>query len=116
MLVHRMNDDGAYLVVDKSPLFEERMHAHDGANVSRQVSSAGGDSEVLRRPQPVRVDHEVAVVLVNRRCLAPVPRVEELWHGAPFYGVDFGHVEPRRVRRDNDLVRLGSEVLSRLLF
>lgn len=48
------------LVVDESPLLEEAVHAHDGADVAGQVAAARRARQVLRRVQPVRVDHEVS--------------------------------------------------------
>lgn len=36
------------------------MHAHDGADVAGQVAAARRARQVLRRVQPVRVDHEVS--------------------------------------------------------
>ena len=53
------------------------MDSHNGANISCKVSSAGSDSEVLGGIEAVSVDHEVAVVLVDRRCFASVAAIEE---------------------------------------
>ena len=55
------------------------MHAHNGAHVARQVPPAGSYSEVFRRVQPVSVNHEVTVVLIDSGRLAPISVVEELW-------------------------------------
>ena len=50
-----------YLIVDESPLFEEGVNAHDGANVAGQIAPTGRAGQVLGRVQPVSVHHEVAV-------------------------------------------------------
>lgn len=99
-----------HLVVDQTPLFKKSMNPHDSANVSGEVSPAGGDGEVLGGVEAVGVDHKVAVVLVNRRSLAPILRVEELGEGPPFEWVNDGEAEPRRVGGNDDGVRLGREV------
>lgn len=65
------------LVVNESPLLQELVHTHNGAHIASQIPSASGDCEVLCRVQSVSVDHEITVVLVDRRCLATVAVVEE---------------------------------------
>ena len=62
--VQSINAFMTYLIIDQTPLFQERVNAHDGAYITRKISSASGESKVLRWPQSVRVDHEVAVVFV----------------------------------------------------
>ncbi len=104
-----------HLVVNQSPLLQECMYTHNGADIPCQIASAGSDREVLCRAQAVCVDHEVAVILVYSRCFTPIPRVKELRERAALDGVDLRHVEPRRVRRYDDLVRLRCEILPRLL-
>lgn len=105
-----------HLVVDQAPLLKECMNAHDGAHVSSQIPPACGDCEIFRRSEPVRVDHEIAVVFVNGGCFGTISRVEELRQGASFDGMDFGHVEPGRVRGYNDFVCLCCQVLAGLFF
>ena len=67
-----------HLIVDQAPLLEKSMNAHDSAHVSGQIAPTSCDSKIFRRSESVGVDHKVAIVLVNRRCLGPIPRVEEL--------------------------------------
>jgi hypothetical protein len=89
------------------------VHPHDRTDVSREVPPTRGDGQILARVEPVRVDHKVAVVLVDGRDLAPVLRVEELGQGPALDGVDRREVEPGAVRGDDDRVRLGREVAPR---
>lgn len=51
----------AYLVVNQAPLFQKAVDAQDGAGIARQVAAAGGDGQVLRRVQPIRINHEIAI-------------------------------------------------------
>jgi hypothetical protein len=67
-----------HLIVNQTPLLKEGVYAHDGANVTGKVASAGSDGEVLDGVQSVGIDHEVAVVLVHRRSLATITVVKEL--------------------------------------
>jgi hypothetical protein len=53
------------LVVDESPLLQECVNTHDSTDVTCKVSSARGDSEILCRSESVRIDHEVAIILVD---------------------------------------------------
>lgn len=39
-----------YLVVDQPPLFQEGMDAHNGTDITREVSPAGRNRKVLCRP------------------------------------------------------------------
>jgi hypothetical protein len=86
-----------YLVVDKSPLLQELVHAHDSTYIASQVPSACGYCEVLCRVQSVCVDHEITVVLVDSGCLAAVAVVEELRKCLLLDVVNSRHVEPRAV-------------------
>lgn len=103
----------AYLVVDQAPLLQEGMNSHNGANITGQVSPAGRHSQILDGIQPVRVDHEVSVVLVDMRCLAPVAAVEKLGEGLSFDVVDGVHVKPGAIARKDDGVSLRDEVFPR---
>jgi hypothetical protein len=53
------------LVVDQTPLLQKSVHAHDGAYISCEIPPARSDGEVLCRPETVRVDHEVSIILVD---------------------------------------------------
>lgn len=70
------------------------MNAHDSANVTSQISSASGRSQVFRWIQAVRVNHEVSVRQVDFGCLAPVLAVEEFRQGPLFDRVDGVIVKP----------------------
>jgi hypothetical protein len=89
------------------------MHAHDCTDIAGEVATAGRDGEILNRVQPVGVDHEVTVVLVHRRRLAPVPVVEELGQCFPLDVVDRVHVEPSAVAGEHDRMGLGNQMLPR---
>jgi hypothetical protein len=92
------------------------MHPHDGTDVASQIPPTGSDSKVFRRTKTIRVDHKVAVVFVYRRRLRAIARIEELGQCASFDRVYLRHVEPGRVRGDDDLVCLRGEVLAGLVF
>lgn len=85
------------LIIYQSPLFEESVDTHDGTHIASQVSSTGSHGKVLSRSEPVCIDHEVTIVLVNGRRLGPVARVKKLRESTAFDGVCFRHVEPCRV-------------------
>lgn len=106
----------AYLVVDKSPLLQELVHAHDSTHISSQVPSACSHCEVLCRVQSVCVDHEITVVLVDRRSLAPVAVVEELGKCLLLNVVNSRHVEPCAVGRQDDSVILVDQMCACRLF
>ena len=53
------------LVVDQTPLLQKSVHAHDSAYVSGEIPPACSDGEVFCRPETIRVDHEVPIILVN---------------------------------------------------
>lgn len=82
------------------------MHAHDGADVARQVSPARRARYVLGRVQAVRIDHEVAIRQVYLRGLGLVLAVEELGQGSLLHRVYRVVVEPRRVARNDDVMGL----------
>lgn len=48
------------------------MHPHDRANVTGQIPPTRRHRQVFSRVQPVCVDHEISIVLVHARRLAPV--------------------------------------------
>ena len=73
------------------------MDPHNRANIAGQVSAAGRHGQVLDGVQSVGVDHEVAVVLVHSRRLAPIPVVEKLGECLPFDAVDGVHIKPGAV-------------------
>ena len=101
----------AHLVIDQTPLFKERMNAHNRTNIASKIATARSDSQVFDRVQTVGVDHEIAVVLVGRRGLASVAAVEELCQSLFLDGIDGVHVEPSGVARENDCVGLGDELI-----
>ena len=86
-----------YLIIDKTPLLQERMHPHDCTNISRKISSTGRDGKVFGRVEAVGVDHEVAVVFVDDGGFASVSVIEELGQSLSFKRVDDVHVEPGAV-------------------
>jgi hypothetical protein len=67
-----------YLIVDQSPLLQERMHPHDRSHVSSQIPPTRRHRQVLGRVQSIRIDHEIPVILVDLRRLAPVLAAEKL--------------------------------------
>src|SRR5258708_4879970 len=89
------------------------MDSHNSANISSQIPSASSDGQVLYGVQPVGVDHEVAVVLVDGWSLASVSVVEELWQGLSFDIIDVVHVEPAAVTWENYRVCLRDKVFPR---
>ena len=103
------------LVVYQAPLLEKSMDAHDRADVASKVATTGSDGKILCRTQTIGVDHKVTVVLVYGRRLGPVTRVEEFWESTSLDGVDFVHVVPGSVARDDNFMRLGREVLAGLV-
>jgi hypothetical protein len=93
-------------------LLKESMDSHDGTHITCQVSATGCDGQILDRVQAVGVDHEVAVILVDCRSLAPVAVVEELGHSFPLDVMNGVHVEPCAVAWQDNGVGLRDEVLS----
>ena len=100
----------SYLIVDETPLLQEGVHTHDGADVASEVAAAGRDGEILDRVEPVGVDHKVAIVLVHGGGLAAVPIVEELGQRLALDAVDRVHVEPGAVAGEHDGVGLRDQV------
>lgn len=100
----------SYLIVDKSPLFQERMYSHDGADIASQVPSTRRDCEILDGIQAVGVDHKITVVLVDGRCFASVSTVEEFGQGFLFQRVYGLHVKPCAVTWKDDLMGLSDQV------
>jgi hypothetical protein len=105
----------ANLIIDQSPLFQERVNSHDSTDISGQVASTGSDREVFHGTKVIGANHEVAVFLVDGWCFRPISRVEKLGESSPFYFVDFGHLEPGRVGWDDNLVCLLHQILSSLV-
>ncbi len=68
----------SYLVIDQTPLLQESMDSHDCADIASEIPPTCSYCKVFDGIQAIRVDHEVAVVLVHRRCLASVSTVKEL--------------------------------------
>ena len=59
------------------------MNTSDGAHIAHKVTAAGSHRQVLSWVQAVSVDHEIAVLLVNRRVLGLVFLVKEFREGFP---------------------------------
>lgn len=83
-----------YLIVDQTPLLQETMNTHDGSHITGQISAARCDGQVLARVETVRVDHEIAVILVYTGCLAAISFREEFRQGATLDGVNRRQAEP----------------------
>ena len=78
------------------------MNTHNCTNISSQVSPAGGNGQIFDWVKAIRVDHEVSVIFVDRWSFASVSVVEEFGEGLSFNIIDFVHVEPRTVTREDD--------------
>ena len=70
------------------------MNAHDGADISRKVATAGCNRKILDGVQSVGVDHEISVVLVDGGSLAAVSAIEEFGQSFLLYRVDDVHIKP----------------------
>jgi hypothetical protein len=86
------------------------MHSHDRSHVSSQIPPTRRHRQVLGRVQSIRIDHEIPVILVDLRRLAPVLAAEKLGQRFSFESVDRTQVEPCRVRRDDERVGLCGQV------
>lgn len=86
------------------------MDSHDTTDISGQIAPARSDCKIFVRIKAVRIDHEVAIVFIDRRRLAAIPIVEKLRHGFPLNVVDFVHVEPPRITRNDDSVPLSYQI------
>ena len=53
------------------------MNPHYSANIAGKIAPTCRDGEIFGRVKSVGIDHEVAIVLINPWCLAPIPAVEE---------------------------------------
>lgn len=73
------------------------MNSHDGANISRKISSACCHGKIFHWIQAIGVDHEVSVVFVDSWCLAAITVVEEFRQRLFLKVVDLMHVEPGTV-------------------
>ena len=96
----------SYLIINKTPLFQESMNSHDSTNISSQVAPARSTGDVLCRVETVCINHEVAIRQVDLWCLWFVLPIEELWQGTFLYCVDRIVVKPCRVAWDDDVMRL----------
>jgi hypothetical protein len=63
----------AYLIIDQSPLLQEPMDPHDSSHITSQIPPTSRNSQILSRVQPISIDHEISIILVYTRRLAPVP-------------------------------------------
>ena len=72
------NGNASYLVIDETPLFQKSMHPHDCTHIASEIPSTRSDCLVFNRIESIRVDHEVAIVLVYSGCFASVSTIEEL--------------------------------------
>lgn len=77
-----------HLIIHQPPLLQKRMHPHNRPNIPCQIPPARRHRQILARIQPIRVHHEIPVILVNRRRLASVLAAEEFRQGASFEWVN----------------------------
>jgi hypothetical protein len=67
----------AYLVIDQSPLLQESMNPHDSSHITGQIPPTSRNSQILSGIQPISINHEISIILVYTRRLAPVSIGEE---------------------------------------
>lgn len=79
-----------HLVIDQTPLFQERMNPHDGTNISTQVPPTSGNGKILLRLKSISMDHKIAIILVNCGYFGSILAIEEFRQGASFDGMDRG--------------------------
>ena len=82
------------------------MNPHYSANIASKIPPARGDCKILRRIETIGVNHEIAIVLVDRRGLTPVPVVEEFRHSLFLEGMYSLHVEPCTIAGQDNGVSL----------
>lgn len=70
------------------------MNPHDTPHIPSQVPPTRSNSKILGGIQPVGVNHEIPVILVYTRRLAPVFAREELRDRSSFDRVDRAEGEP----------------------
>ena len=75
------------------------MDSHNGTDVASKISPASSDSEVFRWIEAVSVYHKIAVIFIDRWCLASVSAVEEFWKASLLSIVDDMHIEPSAIAR-----------------
>jgi hypothetical protein len=77
LMVLDANITATYLIVDQSPLLQEPMNPHDSSHITSQIPPTSRNSQILSRVQPIGIDHEIPIILVDTRRLASVPIGEE---------------------------------------
>lgn len=107
---HSLDRNHTHLVVNQPPLLEERMNAHDCADISGKVATAGRDRKVLDGVESIGVDHEISVVLVDGGGLAAVPAIEEFGQRLLLYRVDDVHIKPGGIAGENNGMCLRDKV------
>ena len=107
-----MNLRFAHLIVDQAPLLQERMNAHDGANITCQVTTTSSHSQIFDGVQSVGVDHEISVVLVSSGSLAAITAIEEFCEGLLFDRINGVHIEPSSIAGENNGMGLRDELLA----
>lgn len=106
----QLESNHAHLVVNQPPLLKERMDAHDRADISSKVATAGRNRKVLDGVESIGVDHKISVVLVDGGGLAAVPAIEEFGQGLLLYRVDDVHIKPGGIAGENNGMCLRDKV------
>ena len=78
------------------------MDTENSTNVTSQISSTGGESQVFFGLQSITINHEISPIFVHSRSLAPIPSIKELRERLALDGMDFCHIEPRAVGWNNN--------------
>ena len=86
------------------------MDAHDGADISGKVATAGGNRKVLDGVESIGVNHEISIVLVDGGSLAAVSAIKELGQGFLLYRVDDVHIKPGGIAGENNGMCLGDQM------
>lgn len=98
------------LVVEQTPLLQERVQPDYGADVSSQVPPTCRRRYVLKRVQSIGIDHEVTIRHIDIHRLALVFAVEELGHRTLLDLMHSVIVEPRCIGWNDDVMGLLDDV------
>ena len=101
-----------YLIVDESPLLQESMAPHDGANISSKISSTSCWRQILCWVESIRVDHKVSVGEINLWSLATIFVVEKLRQMSLFNAVNAVIIKPSWVTWNNDVMSLFGHIFT----